>query len=389
MADVIYFDNAATSWPKPRAVTERMTSFLATEAANPGRAGHRMAVGAEKMLDGVRKQLTDFVGGKDHHRMIFTMNGTDALNIAMKGLLRAGDHVITTTLEHNSVSRPLQAMADAGFISLTRVDFSPETGVIDPADVKKAITPKTRLIVITHGSNVVGTIQPITEVGKIAREQKILFLVDAAQTIGTVPINVDAMNIDVLAFPGHKSLLGPTGTGGLYVHSTVGLDAFHAFREGGTGGDSSSPTMPKLFPYFLEGGTPNTVGIAGLGAAVEYVVKHDPAKTLAKEQAMVQRVIDTVLANPKFKLHGPKTANSRVGTVSFSVEGYSPQEAGSILDESFNIAVRPGLHCSPYAHKTLGDVSRWDRVRVSAPGISTRKRNSQHWSMGGSISWRE
>ena len=372
MADVIYFDNAATSWPKPAPVTERMISFLATEAANPGRAGHRMAVGAEKMLDGVRKQLTDFIGGKDHHRMIFTMNGTDALNIAMKGLLRAGDHVITTTLEHNSVSRPLQAMADAGFISLTRVDFAPETGVIDPADVKKAITPKTRLIVITHGSNVVGTIQPVAEVGEIAREHKILFLVDAAQTIGTVPIDINAMHIDLLAFPGHKSLLGPTGTGALYVNSTVQLDAFHAFREGGTGGDSSSPTMPRLFPYFLEGGTPNTVGIAGLGAALEYIVKHDPAKTLAKEQGMVQRVIDTVLANPKFKLHGPKTAAGRVGTVSFSVEGYSPQEAGSVLDESFNIAVRPGLHCSPYAHKTLGTFPD-GTVRVSPGHFNTEE----------------
>ncbi|HUO07664.1 MAG TPA: aminotransferase class V-fold PLP-dependent enzyme [Phycisphaerae bacterium] len=372
MADVIYFDNAATSWPKPSVVTERMTSFLASEAANPGRAGHRMAVGAEKMLDGVRKLLTDFVGGKDHHRMIFTMNGTDALNIAMKGLLRAGDHVITTTLEHNSVSRPLQAMADGGFITLTRVDFSPETGVIDPADVKKAITPKTRLIVVTHGSNVVGTIQPVAEVGRIAREHKILFLVDAAQTIGTVPIDIHAMHIDVLAFPGHKSLLGPTGTGGLYVNSTVSLDAFHAFREGGTGGDSSSPTMPKLFPYFLEGGTPNTVGIAGLGAAVEYVVKHDPAKTLAKEQGMVQRVIDVLLSNPKFKLHGPKTAGGRVGTLSFSIEGYSPQEAGSILDESFNIAVRPGLHCSPYAHKTLGTFPD-GAVRVSPGHFNTEE----------------
>ncbi|MGN6369991.1 MAG: aminotransferase class V-fold PLP-dependent enzyme [Phycisphaerae bacterium] len=367
---VIYFDNAATSWPKPPAVTERMTTFLASEAANPGRAGHRMAVGAEKMLDAVRKQLTDFIGGKDHHRLIFAMNGTDALNIAMKGLLRAGDHVITTTLEHNSVSRPLQAMADANFITLTRVDFSPQTGVIDPADVKRAITPKTKLIAITHGSNVVGTIQPIAEVGKIAKEHNVLFLVDGAQTIGVVPIHIDAQNIDLLAFPGHKSLLGPTGTGGLYVNASVPLDAFHAFREGGTGGDSSSPTMPKLFPYFLEGGTPNTVGIAGLGAAVEYVVKHDPAKTLAKEQAMVQKIIDAISSNPKFKLNGPKSANTRVGTVSFTLEGYSPQEAGSILDESFNIAVRPGLHCSPYAHKTLGTFPD-GAIRVSPGHFNT------------------
>ena len=271
MSDVIYFDNAATSWPKPPVVAERMGAFLASEAANPGRAGHRMAVGAERMIDGVRKTLTDFVGGTDFHRMIFTMNATDALNIALKGLIRRGDHVITTTLEHNSVSRPLQAMADSGFITLTRVGFSTATGVIDPADIEKAITAKTRLIAMTHGSNVLGTIQPIEEVGKIAKAHGVRFLVDGAQTLGTVPIHVQRQHIDVLAFPGHKSLLGPTGTGGLYVNTTLALEDIHAFREGGTGGDSSSPTQPKLFPYYLEGGTPNTVGIAGLGAAAEYV----------------------------------------------------------------------------------------------------------------------
>jgi cysteine desulfurase / selenocysteine lyase len=291
-SDVIYLDNAATSWPKPAAVAERMSAFLASEAANPGRAGHRMAVGAEKMIDGVRKTLTDFVGGTDPHRMIFTMNATDALNMAMKGLLRRGDHVITTTLEHNSVSRPLQAMADSGFITLTRIGFSPETGVIDPAEVEKAITSKTRLIVMTHASNVLGTIQPIAEVGRMARAHGVRFLVDGAQSIGAVPLDVQKQHIDVLAFPGHKSLLGPTGTGGLYVNTTVGLEDIHAFREGGTGGDSSSPTQPKLYPYFLEGGTPNTVGIAGLGAAAEYVIAHNPAKTLAKERGMVERVIE-------------------------------------------------------------------------------------------------
>jgi len=354
MSDIIYFDNAATSWPKPQVVTDRMTKFLGEEAANPGRAGHRMAVGAERMLDGVRKLLTEFVGGTDLHRMVFTLNGTDALNIAMKGMIRQGDHVITTALEHNSVSRPLQSMADSGFITLTRIGFSPETGVVDPADFDKAITPKTRLIAMTHGSNVLGTIQPIEEIGRIAKAKGVKFLVDGAQTLGTVPIDVKRMNIDVLAFPGHKSLLGPTGTGGLYVNTTLSLEDINPFREGGTGGDSSSPTQPKLFPYLLEGGTPNTVGIAGLGAAVEFVIAHDPAKTLAKEQAMVQSVIDLVTSTPKMTLYGPKSARGRVGTVSFNIAGYTPQEAGSILDESFNIAVRPGLHCSPYAHKGIG-----------------------------------
>jgi cysteine desulfurase family protein len=366
MSDVIYFDNAATSWPKPPVVAERMSAFLASEAANPGRAGHRMAVGAERMLDSVRKILTDFIGGTDLRRLIFTMNGTDALNIALKGLLRKGDHVITTTLEHNSVSRPLQAMADSGFITLTRVGFDPATGTVDPKDIEDAIWPETRLIAMTHASNVLGTIQPVAAVGHIARARGIRFLVDAAQTIGTVPINVQSMNIDVLAFPGHKALLGPTGTGGLYVHTSLSVDDFAPFREGGTGGDSAAPTQPREFPYLLEGGTPNTVGIAGLGAAAEYVRAHDPAQTLARERAMVQQIIDMCTTNTKFTLYGPRSAENRVGTVAFNIEGYSPQEAGSILDEAFHIAVRPGLHCAPYAHKGMGTFPE-GAIRVS-PG---------------------
>ena len=354
---VIYLDNAATSWPKPPVVTTAMGEFLAHEAANPGRAGHRMAVAAEKMLDRVRKELTEFVGGTDLHRLVFTMNCTDALNIAFKSLLRSGDHVITTMLEHNSVSRPLQAMGDSGFITLTRLNFSPQTGVIDPDEIKKAITPKTRLIALTHASNVLGTIQPAAAVGKIAREHNVKFLLDAAQTIGVFPINVVNDNIDLLAFPGHKSLLGPTGTGGLYLSPSVKLEELVAFREGGTGGDSSSPTQPRLLPYFLEGGTPNTVGVAGLGAAVEYVIEQNPAHTLVHERKLVQRFVDAVAGISSLTIYGPNggaAALNRVGTVSFNVQGFSPQELGGILDESFSIAVRPGLHCSPYAHRVIG-----------------------------------
>jgi cysteine desulfurase family protein len=370
MSDVIYFDNAATSWPKPAAVAERMTAFLRNEAANPGRAGHRMAVGAEKTLDGVRKQLTDFVGGADPHRLIFAMNTTDALNIAMKGLLRKGDHVITTALEHNSVSRPLVAMAEAGFIELTRIGFSVETGVIDPEDVRRSLRPETKLIAMTHASNVLGTIQPILEVGRIAREAGARFLVDGAQTMGVVPIDVNRQFIDILAFPGHKSLLGPTGTGGLYVNASVSLEDIQPFREGGTGGDSSSPVMPKMFPYLLEGGTPNTVGVAGLGAAVEYVAAHGPEKTLAHERGMVQQVIDALAGNAKFHIYGPRTAENRVGTLSLTINGYTPQEAGGVLDETFNIAVRPGLHCSPYSHKALGTYPD-GTVRISPGHFNT------------------
>ncbi|MGC9259855.1 MAG: aminotransferase class V-fold PLP-dependent enzyme [Phycisphaerae bacterium] len=354
---VTYLDNAATSWPKPPEVAAAMTEFLEHGAANPGRAGHRMAVAAEKMLDCVRKQLSEFIGGTDIHRLIFAMNCTDALNMAFKSILRSGDHVITTRLEHNSISRPLQTMADAGFITLTRVGFSPETGVIDPDEVKKAITPKTRIIAMTHAGNVVGTLQPVAAVGKVARERGVLLLLDTAQTIGAVPINVVHEHVDMVAFPGHKSLLGPTGTGGLYIHTTVNVDELIAVREGGTGGDSSTPTQPRLMPYLLEGGTPNTVGIAGLGAATAFVISHDPGKTLAHERALVQRFIDGVADIAALTIYGPKGPNAaanRVGTLSFNVQGYSPQELGGILDESFSIAVRPGLHCSPYAHRVIG-----------------------------------
>lgn len=372
---MIYFDNAATSFPKPPVVSQAMAKFLAEDAANPGRAGHRMAVAAERMLDEVRLKLTRLFQGDDPHRMIFAMNCTDALNMAIKGVL--GDaiaaaradtpHVITTVLEHNSVSRPLQAMADAKAIELTRIDCD-DAGFIDPDDIRKAITPHTRLIVMTHSSNVLGTVQDAAAVGAIAREREVLFCLDTAQTAGIVPVSIPGMYIDLLAFPGHKSLLGPTGTGGLYVGERCGEPGrLRPWREGGTGGDSSTPTQPALYPYYLEGGTPNTVGIAGLGAGVDYVVANDMAATLAHEQAMVQHIIDRFSADDRFTVYGTPDAKRRVGTVSINIEGYEPSDVGSILDDSFNIAVRPGLHCAPYIHKRLGTFPS-GAVRIS-PGV--------------------
>ncbi len=371
---MIYFDNAATSFPKPPAVSQAMAKFLAEDAANPGRAGHRMAVAAERMLDDVRLKLTRLFGADDPHRLIFAMNCTDALNMAIKGVLGSvaashGDtpHVITTVLEHNSVSRPLQAMADAGVIELTRITCD-DAGFIDPDDVRKAITPRTRLIVMTHSSNVLGTVQDAAAIGAIAREHEVLFCLDAAQTAGIVPVSIPDMHIDLLAFPGHKSLLGPTGTGGLYVGERCGqAGSMRPWREGGTGGDSSTPTQPALYPYYLEGGTPNTVGIAGLGAGVDYVVANDMTATREHEQAMVQHIIDRFTAHDRFTVYGTPDAKQRVGTVSLNIEGYEPSDVGSILDDSFNIAVRPGLHCAPYAHQRLGTFPT-GAVRIS-PGV--------------------
>src|SRR3954453_9724965 len=264
---MIYLDNAATSFPKPEAVYHALDTFARQDLANPGRAGHKMALAAERALDDCRHLLNQFFHGKEPERFVFTLNCTDALNMAFKGVLQGGAHVITTDLEHNSVSRPLRAMELAGRITLTRLPAD-AGGTIDPDAIRRAITRQTRLIALTHASNVLGTVQPIAEVGRIAREHDLLFLVDAAQTAGVVPIDVQAMAIDLLAFPGHKSLLGPTGTGALFVGPRARVQPW---REGGTGGDSSSETQPRDLPYYLEGGTPNVLGVAGLTAGIRYV----------------------------------------------------------------------------------------------------------------------
>ncbi|MGH9677217.1 MAG: aminotransferase class V-fold PLP-dependent enzyme, partial [Candidatus Acidiferrum sp.] len=257
---MIYLDNAATSFPKPESVYQALDHFGRTSLANPGRAGHKMALAAKRVLDDGRHSLNQLFNGAGPERWAITFNCTDALNMAFKGLLCAGDHVITTNLEHNSVSRPLQAMHHAGQIELTRIPCD-GGGTIDAESLRQAITAKTKLIALTHASNVLGTVQPIAEIGLLARQNDLYLLVDAAQTAGVLPIDVKAMHIDMLAFPGHKSLYGPTGTGALYVGPRVKL---RAWREGGTGGDSASETQPVELPYHLEGGTPNVLGMAGL-----------------------------------------------------------------------------------------------------------------------------
>ncbi|MCC7408054.1 MAG: aminotransferase class V-fold PLP-dependent enzyme, partial [Phycisphaeraceae bacterium] len=272
------------------------------------------------------------------------------------------------------------ALAQAGQIELTQVDCDAQ-GFVDPDAVREAIQPHTVLIAMTHASNVLGAIQDAAAVGRIAREHDLLFLLDAAQTAGVVPISIKQMNVDLLAFPGHKSLLGPTGTGGLYVgprcpalpdgSSNSGQRSFRPWREGGTGGDSSTPTQPALFPYYLEGGTPNTVGVAGLSAAVDYVLAHTPSAMLAHEQALVQAIIDRLSDHPRVTIYGPRDAKRCVGTLSLNLQGYEAPDVGSILDDTFNIAVRPGLHCAPYAHKKLGTFP-WGAVRISPGPFNTQ-----------------
>jgi cysteine desulfurase/selenocysteine lyase len=347
---MIYLDNAATSFPKPEPVYQALDAFARSSLANPGRSGHRMALASERILDDARHALNQLFKGESPERWVFTLNCTDALNIAIKGTVEAGDHVITSDLEHNSISRPLRALEKAGVITLTRI--ASNDGYVDPEDIRGALAPKTRLVAITHAANVLGTVQPIEAIAAIVRQAGALLLVDAAQSAGVQPIDLKATPIDLLAFPGHKALYGPTGTGALYVGPRAKP---RAWREGGTGGDSKTETQPEIMPYFLEGGTPNVLGVAGLLAGIKWVVDHDPDTLRRHEVAHLQRVVDWTETAEGWRIAGKWDPDRHVGALSLAVpEGLTPQDLGSILDTSFEIAVRPGLHCAPYLHRRLG-----------------------------------
>jgi cysteine desulfurase / selenocysteine lyase len=365
---MIYLDNAATSFPKPEVVYQTLDRFARNSLANPGRAGHRMAVEAEQALDAARHSLNQFFRGEGPERWVFTHNCTDGLNLAIKGVLSPGDHVVTTDLEHNSISRPLEALRKAGVISLSRIKS--EEGYVDPEEIRKALRRETSMVAMTHASNVLGTVQPIEAIAAIVREAGALLLVDAAQTAGVVPIDLRAAAIDMLAFPGHKSLYGPTGTGALYVGPrTDGL--IRSWREGGTGGDSSSPTQPAELPYLLEGGTPNVLGISGLAAGVAWVAEIGPENLRQKEVALLERVVDWAQNTEGWRLAGRWDPALHVAALSLIVpESLSPQDVAAILDTSFNIAVRPGLHCAPYIHRSLGTYPQ-GTIRLSPGAFNT------------------
>ncbi len=347
---MIYLDNAATSFPKPPRVYDRMDKYLREEAANPGRSGHRLSVAAESQIVQARSVLAKLFGARHAERIVFTLNCTDSLNIAIKGVLKEGDHVVTTILEHNSVLRPLNALEAAKKITVTKIRPLKD-GFIDPQEIKKALKKNTKLVVITHASNVIGVVEPIREIGRLVREAGVLFLVDAAQTAGVVPIDIEPDFIDLLAFPGHKSLYGPPGTGGLYVGERAKMTPW---REGGTGFNSESEIHPDTFPFILEGGTPNSVGIAGLKEGVEFIFEKGIEKIRAHEQTLVKQLRSSLKQIPGIKMYGTDDVTKSVATVSFSLDGIEPQELSIILDQSFEIATRAGLHCAPLMHEFLG-----------------------------------
>lgn len=349
---MIYFDNAATSWPKPPAVTEAMVHFMSDIGANPGRSAHRLSVAAARVVYEAREALAQLFDIADPLRIAFSLNVTGALNLALCGILRPGDHVVTSSMEHNSVMRPLRALERDG-VEVTVVRCSPE-GLLDPTDIEKAIKPNTRMIALNHASNVVGTILPISEAGEIARRHRVLLLIDAAQTAGACPIDVEAYKVDLLAFTGHKSLYGPMGTGGLYIGQRVNLEEFEPLKRGGTGSRSELEEQPDFLPDMCESGTLNTVGLAGLGEGVRFLLERGVEEIRCHEVELAQSLIEGLLAIPGVTVYGCHDAERQTATISFNIKGLEPSEVGLRLDEEYGLLCRVGLHCAPAAHKTIG-----------------------------------
>lgn len=368
---MIYLDNAATSWPKPPEVLAAMARFMTEVGANPGRSGHRLSVEAGRIVYAAREAVAQLFNAPDPLRVVFGLNATEGINLALRGLLRPGDHVVTSSMEHNSVMRPLRALEREG-VEVTVVPCSPE-GTLDPQAVLAALRPSTRLVVLNHASNVTGTILPVAEVGRALRKMNgPLLLVDAAQSGGAVPIDVQADGIDLLAFTGHKSLYGPTGTGGLIIGERVPLEEFRPLIRGGTGSRSEREEQPDFLPDMCESGTPNAVGLAGLKAGVRWVLERGVEAIRAHEVELSQRLSDGLREIPGVTVYGPADARMRTAVVSFNIAGMEPSEVGMRLDEEYGIMCRVGLHCAPSAHRTIGTFPS-GTVRFALGAFNTRE----------------
>ena len=366
----LYMDNAATSFPKPPAVTEAMVRYANELGASAGRGAYQEAVDTGAIISECRRQLNKLFHGQKPEHWIFGLNCSDGLNLAIRGLLgphRTG-HAICTGIDHNSVLRPLNALQDANYAQVTRVPVDPATGVVDPDDIRRAIRPDTRLIAITHVSNVTGTVQDVRAIGRVSREHNIPLLVDAAQSAGHMPIDVQADHIDLLAAPGHKGLLGPLGTGVLYIRPGLEKDIV-PIREGGTGSISEQDRQPDFLPDKYEPGSHNAIGIAGLLEGVKWVINRTPQKIHEHEMDLVRIFLEGITEgiDPKAGLiyYGPRGVRHRAGVFSVRVEGYAPYELAAILESNYGILTRPGIHCAPTIHETLGTTQFGGTTRFS------------------------
>jgi len=369
--DGIYMDNAATSFPKPESVYVAVDNFNRYQGGNPGRGTHRQTIQAGSVLLDAREALARLFNVQDSARIAFTANVTESLNIGLKGWLRPGDHVITTSMEHNSVARPIFAMTSQG-VEWTAVPCT-EQGCLDPQLVEQAIKPNTRMICILHASNLTGTIMPIAEVGAIARRQGIVFMVDTAQTAGVLDLDVEKQCIDILAFTGHKGLYGPQGTGGIYLKPGLQIKPL---KEGGTGSQSESLEQPECMPDRLESGTPNTPGIAGLLAGVEFILAVGRDNIRQHELAQTEALLEGLRAMDRIKVYGPEDSRQRVAVVPFNIEGMDCGEVSLRLEYEYGIVTRSGLHCTPLAHQTVGTL-RQGACRLS-PGYFSTEADINH-----------
>lgn len=367
----LYMDNAATSFPKPRQVLDAMCHYATNLGASAGRGAYAEAIETASLLAECRRRLNRLFNGQDPNHFVFTLNCSDGLNIAIKGLVHpkkqqggGAGHAICTHVDHNSILRPLNSLCDDGLLEQSRIPVDPKTGLVDPDEIRRAIKPNTKFIAITHASNVTGTVQPIRDIGRIAREHDIPFIVDAAQSAGHIPVDVQADFIDLLAAPGHKALLGPLGTGFLYIRP--GLEnVLRPLREGGTGSVSEHDRQPDFMPDRFEPGSHNAIGIAGLSEGVKWILEQGIEKLAAHDLDLVRTFIEGASDIPNLTYYGPRGVRHRLGVFSVRIDGLSPHELAAILESSYGLLTRPGLHCAPLIHQALNTTQYGGTTRFS------------------------
>lgn len=368
MSEFIYLDNGATSYPKPEEVYTFMDQFYRKFGVNPGRSGYDLCMEAGEVVEETRQMMTSFFNGTDPNRLCFSCNSTDALNIIIFGMLQKGDHAISTTVEHNSVLRPLYHLSQNG----VEVDLIPfdEKGFVHPDDFKDKFKENTKLVIVNHASNVIGTIQPIKEIGEICRKNGVPFAVDVSQSAGKIPVDIEKLNADIVAFTGHKSLLGPTGIGGLYVRE--GIEIRHT-RAGGTGVRSAVRTHLYEYPYRLEYGTHNTVGIAGLHAGIKWIQDKGMEKLHDHEMQLTTLLRDGLKDVEGITLYCQDNLMNHISIFLFNVDGFEALNTGTMLDVDYNIACRTGLHCAPLVHEQLGLIEIHGGVRFGIGPFNTEE----------------
>ena len=368
MGELIYLDNGATSFPKPEEVYTYMDHFHRNFGVNPGRSGYDLCLETGAVVDNTRRMLTELFNGTDPNRLCFSYNSTDALNLIIFGMLRPGDHAISTTIEHNSVLRPLYHLSREG----VDVDYVPfdGAGFVDPDEIRKRFRPNTRLVIVNHASNVIGTVQPIRAIGRCCREAGIPFAVDASQSAGKIPVDMEAQFVDIVAFTGHKSLLGPTGIGGLYVRE--GIEIRHT-RAGGTGVRSAERAHLDEYPFRLEYGTHNVVGIAGLYAGLQWILAQGLDAIHEQEMTLTQMLRDGLDAIPGVNLYCQEDLADHIAVLAFNVDGLDAADVGTMIDVDHDIACRTGLHCAPLVHEQLGTAKIRGAVRFSIGPFNTEE----------------